>query len=297
MAQNKPFKEIMDRALASLKNHNLGVYPKASNHENSSDAGWLLYSTRQQDEERLAYLLSMLTGELLGVKWKQVRTTEGYKKRDPNDTSPRVMALHIEGPADRSHEIRQKLSAWYSSSSKSFPDGTKMRLIPPFNTILSRDNKVKFATLVARQEALNRRLAHSTTWEFATNLLLDKPSPSSGLSIRQILMKIPSTTHEGASVFHTIDKSWRDENGVTFTFVPENESEGRMYVAGLIPYLRSIDPWYLSMFTEDARYGHRLSHWDEKSKQIFLHVIVNWNTYIQLITIRKIRSRTRALLI
>ena len=92
----------------------------------------------------------MLTGELLGVKWKQVKTIEGYKKRDLNDTSPRVMALHIEGPADRSHEIRQKLSAWYSSSSKSFPDGTKMRLIPPFNTILSRDNKVKFATLVAR---------------------------------------------------------------------------------------------------------------------------------------------------
>ncbi len=59
LAQNKPFKEIMDRALASLKNHNLGIYPKASDHENSSDAGWLLYSTRQQDKERLAYQLSI----------------------------------------------------------------------------------------------------------------------------------------------------------------------------------------------------------------------------------------------
>ncbi len=269
LAQNKPFREVMERAMSSLRNHNLGVYPRACDHENSSDVGWLLYSARQQDDERLAHLLSTLTGELLGVKWKQVRTTEGYKKRDPNDNSPRVMALHIEGPADKSHEIRQKLSKWYSSSSKSFPDGTKMRLIPPFNTILSRDNKVKFATLVARQEALNRRLAQTTTWEFATNLLLDKPSPTTGMSIRQVLMNIPSTEYEGASVFHTIDRSWRDENGVTFTFVPENDSDGRMYVAGLIPYLRSIDPWFLTMFTEDARNMHRLSHWDEQSKQIF----------------------------
>lgn len=67
-----------------------------------------------------------------------------------------------------------------------------MRLIPPFHTILSRDNKVKFATLVARQEAINQRLAQTTTWEFATNPLLDKPSPSTGLSIHQLLTEIYS---------------------------------------------------------------------------------------------------------
>ena len=41
-----------------------------------------------------------------------------------------------------------------------------------------------------------------------------------------------------------------------------------MYVAGLIPYLRSIDPWYLFCFTEDARYLHRSNHWVPQSKQI-----------------------------
>jgi hypothetical protein len=80
-------------------------------------------------------------------------------------------------------------------------------------------------------------------------------------------MNIPSSVYENTPVFHTIHRAWKD-NGVTFTFVPENESDGRMFVASLIPYLRAIDPWYLSCFTEDARYGHRLNHWDPKSKQV-----------------------------
>jgi hypothetical protein len=67
-------------------------------------------------------------------------------------------------------------------------------------------------------------------------------------------------------MLHTIDKSWWDENGVTFTFVLENESDGRMNVAGLVPYLQAMDPWSLSQFTEEARNHHRSSHWDEKSK-------------------------------
>ena len=132
-----------------------------------------------------------------------------------------VRALHIEGPSDRAHEIRTKLAKWYSSSSKSFPDGTKMRLIPPFHTIISTDSKAKFGTLVARQEALNRRLAYSNSTEFATNLTLDKPEPKTGISLRQILMSITSSVYENTPVFHSIDKAWKD-GGVTFTFVPEN---------------------------------------------------------------------------
>ncbi len=193
LAQNKPFKEVVEKIVGSIRNQDIGVWPKASDHESSTDVGWLLYSTRQQDEERLSALLSNLTGETLGVKWKPIRTTEGFTKRDPSAVI--VCALHIEGPSDRAHEIRLKLAKWYSSSSTSFPDGTKMRLIPPFHTIISSDSKIKFGTLVARQEALNHRLAYSTTTEFATNLTLDKPEPKSGISLRQILMNIPSSVY------------------------------------------------------------------------------------------------------
>ncbi len=42
-----------------------------------------------------------------------------------------------------------------------------------------------------------------------------------------------------------------------------------MYVAGLIPYLHSLNEWYLSQFTEDAKFRHRLSVWDPDTKQLF----------------------------
>jgi hypothetical protein len=166
-------------------------------------------------------------------------------------------------------DVHNKMSKWHSSSSSSFLDGTKMRLIPPINNILSREGKMKMATLLMHQEALNSCLAFTTSWEFATNLLLDKISPNSNISLPQVIMRIQSSAFPNCGVFHTIDKSWRKENGVTFTFVLENESDGRMYVAGLITYLRAFDPWFLSQFTEEARNWHRSSHWDEKLKQVF----------------------------
>lgn len=163
-------------------------------------------------------------------------------------------ALHIEGHSDRAHGVRTKLSKWYSSAFKFFPDCSKLRLIPPFNTTLSTKNRLKFATLITRQKALNRRLACTTPREFATNILLDKPESSSGKSLRQVLIEIQSTVYPGTSVFYTINKSWRVDNAVTFTFVLENK--GHMFVSGFMPYLRLINPSHLLVFTEDARYHH-----------------------------------------
>ena len=94
-----------------------------------------------------------------------------------------MFALHLECAADRAQEVRQKLSKWYGSASKRFPDGTKMRLVPPFNTILSAGNRQKYASLIARQAALNSRLGTGTTWEFSTDLMIDHPEPTTGLSL------------------------------------------------------------------------------------------------------------------
>jgi hypothetical protein len=91
-------------------------------------------------------------------------------------------------------------------------------------------------TLVARQVALNERYAHATSYEFSTNLILDIPCPATKLSLRQVLMNIKSVKNPECPLFHTINKCYRDPKGVAFTFLPENESDGRMYVASLIPY-------------------------------------------------------------
>jgi hypothetical protein len=135
LAQSKPFAQFMDKAKYSLENNDFALWPKASDNENTTDIGWLLYSTRAQDEERISALLSELTGENLGVKWKPIRASSGYiKKKDQQEDAEKVKALHAECAVDKLQEVQDKLSKWYSSSATRFSDGTKMRLVPTFTS-------------------------------------------------------------------------------------------------------------------------------------------------------------------
>jgi hypothetical protein len=104
-----------------------------------------------------------------------------------------VRALHLEGASHRIHDIKGSLSSWYGSSATRFIDGTKMRLIPPYQTVISAADKQKYGAVVARQSAFLSRLATGTSFEFATNLSLDRPHPGSGTALRQVLMGIKSS--------------------------------------------------------------------------------------------------------
>jgi hypothetical protein len=100
-----------------------------------------------------------------------------YKKKDQGTSEEKIKALHIECTVDRLQDVRDKLTLWYSSSSKRFPDGTKMRLVPTINSIKSMNNKTEFASCLARQAALNAGLASAITREISTNLLIDRQDP------------------------------------------------------------------------------------------------------------------------
>jgi len=227
--------------------------------------GWLLYSTRQQGQETLASLLSTLSGYNLGVKWKPIRTTTGLnRKKDPQDLSETINALHVECAVDKVQEVRKKLSLWYDSASLTFPDGTKMRLVPTFSSILSTQNKAKFASCLARQAALSSGMAVGRTWEMSTNLMLDVIE-----IFRQIMMSIKPMDSNEVSLFHTIDKQWRSDNVVTFTFRPKHESEARAFIAGLIPFLRDEGhSYFLKMFSAEAQQRYATSKWDAKTRQV-----------------------------
>jgi hypothetical protein len=119
LAQSLPFATFMEKTRHSWDNQEFSLWPKASDHELAADVGWLLYSTRQQDEERMAEMISSLSGKKIGIKWKAIRTTDGINRtKDKDNNSSRVYALHLECAADRAQEARQKLSKWYGSASK-----------------------------------------------------------------------------------------------------------------------------------------------------------------------------------
>jgi len=81
-------------------------------------------------------------------------------------------------------------------------------------------------------------------------------------------MEVKSSKYTSCSVFHSIDWLYGSECAVCFTYVPENSYDGNKYVAGLIPYLRSLNPWFLSQFTEDARCLHRNNHWNPDTQEV-----------------------------
>jgi hypothetical protein len=202
------------------------------------------------------------------VKWRPIRTSDGYnRKKDVNDNSEKVYALHLETASDNCKAGKKMSETWYGSSKTTFPDGTKMHLVPPYNTILSTANKGKYATLIACQAALSACIGVGTTWDFTTNLLLDRPEPKTKISIRQILMSIQSQTCTGKPVFHTIDKQWHSENVLTLSFFPENETDARTLIAGLVPFIRySHDPWYMNAFSNEAKVHHQRSRWDHETR-------------------------------
>jgi hypothetical protein len=207
LAQPIPFSMFMDKAKYSLENNDFSLWPKALDNENSTDVGWLLYSTRSQDEESLTALLSKITGENIGVKWKPIRSSTGNsKKKDKQELDTAIRALHVECAINRLQEVRDKLNVWYSSSSKKFPDGTKICLVHTITSVTSMNNKTKLASCIARQAALTTGLASAITREISTNLLIDRKDPATNKSFRDILMEISPEQKPGTTLFHTIDR-------------------------------------------------------------------------------------------
>jgi hypothetical protein len=272
LALSIPFPQFIDKIRYSLENQYFGLWLKASDNENTFDVGWLLYSTCYQDEERLASLFSRFTGESLGVKWKPIKTTTGpNRKKDPQDSSGKIHALHIECASDRIQEVRSRLSVWYDSSSSTFPDGTKMRLVPTYNSVLSVNNKTKFASCLAHQAALPSGLAIGTTWEMSNNLMLDQANPDDphGITFKCLIMSIPYMEDPDLPLFHTVDKQWRSDNVVTLTFRPKHEAEARSIIAGLIPFLRDEGyEFFLQMFSPEAQGRHASSKWNSETRQV-----------------------------
>jgi len=75
---------------------------------------------------------------------------------------------------------------------------------------------------------------------------------------------------ENKPLFHLMDRTWCSTNGITLTFLPENEADGQSFISGLIPYLKaSHNPWLMRLFSEDAKLRHLNSKWDPVTHQAY----------------------------
>jgi hypothetical protein len=270
LAHSLAFLEIMDKLRQIFNDLKFGLYPRASDHEDSAEVGWLLYSTRFQDSETMAYLLSALVKEKVRVKWKTIHTNDRFRKEPaPTTTSEPVSAMHIEATVSKVIAIRNTLSKWYSTSSKIFPDRTKMRLVPRFQSITVFSHKAKYSALVARQASISSRIDSASCYEFAANLILDHPATNTQQTLHNYLLSIPSKLFPTTPMFHTVDKAFRSSTGLTFSFHPENATHAHVIVAGLLCYMRDYaNPRFMSFFAEQYTVQHETSKWNPESFEV-----------------------------
>jgi hypothetical protein len=84
-------------------------------------------------------------------------------------------------------------------------------------------------------------------------------------------MDLPSSVFPKTPLFLLVDRKWRSSNAITFTFLPENETEARSVIAGLIPFFKATySPWFLHIFfSEEAKLRHATSTRDPITKSAY----------------------------
>ena len=178
LALSRTPESVLSLLRQPLLDNSIGLWRRTTDCEQVSEVGWLLYSSREQEESRISQLLSKMLKENIGVRWRPVRTSNNFRRTKesnlPANRAPPVRALHVECDSNHVQRIKHKLAKLYGSTSKRFPDGTKMRLIPPYNTVISAESKEKYGIVVARQAAFTAKLCTGQSWEFSQNLLLDQ---------------------------------------------------------------------------------------------------------------------------
>jgi hypothetical protein len=100
--------------------------------------------------------------------------------------------------------------------------------------------------------------------------ILDHPEPSTKTTLRKLIMDVRSQTFPHTPLFHSVDILGHSTNGISFSFLPENESDTRAFIVGLVPYIQeTANPWFMRHFSEDAKLCHLSSCWDPEARQAF----------------------------
>jgi hypothetical protein len=269
VAASEPHTALMTKVSQILQESKLSLWPRSSDHENVGRIGWLLYSLQDMDASRLKTLLTSLTGVEIGVKWMKISSDFGSKRTASAAHDEPTKAFVLEGPSDQIYELRENLSNWYGSKSKSFPDAVCMRLIPPLDALSDSNRQENYGAALAKQASFIAKMGKGSSWEVTSNLILDKQEPTTGISLRQLNMAIPSSQYPNYPLFHCVNRGWKEGSTIVFHFLPNNESEARMYISGLIAYLRATAlPWYLDLFKPVARARSQGTSWDPTTRQI-----------------------------
>ena len=276
IGHDKIFPDIIDDIAWWLKQEGHGLWVRTLQCENVAKLGWLLYSAREMDKESLSEEIGDRIGTAVAVRFKVISI--GRKGSIPDEQ--RVQALHVEVNREEKPAAWRRLKELYGATSRPphvYPNCTRMRLVPEIESALNKTARGKIERLRAKQQQFLKAICKVTSWDIMAldhrtkNTTPNDPDECKheGMprSLRELLARIKDPGNEKVHLFHTVERSWNDNTGFVFLVLPHLESEARMLVSGLVPYLQFHFGNYINKyFSEEVVEEMKDAKWDPENQ-------------------------------
>jgi hypothetical protein len=249
-----------------LSNHKHGMYYQVLQCPLTTNIGWLLWSFRRIDIEKLQQEIEELYDVKVNLRYQNISIGQG--KTAPNNM---VRALHVVCDQNQTDKISNLFQQIYSFNSDNFPLGIVMRFIPHILRVTNSKHP-KIIKCRARQNAFLKTIEDpnktmtATSWEI---MLLDTSIKDFG-TLRKNLMSIKTKSNKNEYLFLSVDVSFFRSNEVLFSFLPRHEQEARSFVANIVPYYR--DKYHINqikdIFYQEALELADQSVWNADTEEV-----------------------------
>jgi hypothetical protein len=229
---DKQISEIRSDLQYWLNAGNHGLYERMLQVENSSEIGWLLYSTKDMDAGALVDEIADLVGLQVGLRWKIIDV--GAKGKLPE--AQRVHALNVDVDSNHRWEAQKKLTAYFGRAMKNkeeYPNGIRLRFVKSKRDAINSVEKSKIERLRARQKSFLSSILSTVTWDIVQ---LDYATDDNSPTLRQMIMSL-TTKDKDIPLFHCVDLDWRGD-GYTFQYSPQVKHEAECAIHTLYPLLQ-----------------------------------------------------------
>ena len=200
--------------------------------EESTEIGWLLYTTPEMDASAMADEIADLVGVTVGLRWKVIDI--GVKGKIPD--SQKVHALIVEVETCYRWEAQQQLTQYFGRSRKDiceYPNGVRVRFVKNRKDALNSTEKGKLDRLRARQQLFLSTIQTHETWDI---LQLDYCSTPGSPTLRQMIMGL-TVGEDNTPIFHSVDLDWQGV-GYVFQYSPDLKVQAECTIHTLLPLLQ-----------------------------------------------------------
>lgn len=223
--------------------------------------GWLLYSHRQLDTDKLKQSIQRIEPALKEFDLRFMRISDGKPTGGRfNSEDPR--ALHVEVALKDTDLARKVFSQVYGTKVTQWPRGVRMRWIPNHTAYADTKSVERFKHLKNRQAGWNKQLQAKTIHHVVN---IEAPNLRKGTTSlhREIMAIAPRSGNTNTSLFFSVEEAWKG-GGYVFTFHPDKREEAGATIRGLYARMRASfeAKELMNVFTPNAvEEGQRMT-WD-----------------------------------